>query len=252
MIIRENLLENYDIVEKSIERLKMYNREELPYYLAFSGGKDSCVIKALADMAKVNYKAYYSMTTIDPPPLVRFVIEKHKDVIITRPKTPFLIKMMEKNFYPTRKSRWCCDYLKESNETITQGEILITGIRWAESRSRGKRKMVESCYKRKKTILNPIIDWSDNDVWNFIKQYNIPYCDLYDKGYKRLGCLFCPMTSIKNREKEIKDFPEMAKAFQYVFKKMAEKRGTNNDLWKEYIYGQTINDDNSFGLFEND
>ncbi len=61
-------------IEVAIERLRMFE-PEAGYYLAFSGGKDSVVIKALADMDKVKYDAHYNVTSVDPPELVRFIEE---------------------------------------------------------------------------------------------------------------------------------------------------------------------------------
>ena len=57
------------------------------------------------------------------------------------------------------------------------------------------RLMLEQCFTRRKTVLNPIIDWDDSDVWEFIHEYKVPYCELYDQGYKRLGCIGCPMST---------------------------------------------------------
>lgn len=61
-----------DKVEVAIERLRAFEPLE-GYHLAFSGGKDSVVIKALADMAGVKYDAHYSVSSVDPPELVQFV-----------------------------------------------------------------------------------------------------------------------------------------------------------------------------------
>lgn len=56
------------------------------------------------------------------------------------------------------------------------------------------REWLEWCYQRNKTVINPIIDWTDDEVWEFIKEFNVPYCKLYDQGHKRLGCIACPMS----------------------------------------------------------
>ena len=61
-----------DRVETAIERLKAFEPPE-GYWLAFSGGKDSVVVKALADMAGVKYEAHYQNTSVDPPELVQFI-----------------------------------------------------------------------------------------------------------------------------------------------------------------------------------
>lgn len=60
------------MVEQAIDRLQKFEPAE-GYYMAFSGGKDSVTLKALADMAGVKYKAVYSVTSVDPPELVQFV-----------------------------------------------------------------------------------------------------------------------------------------------------------------------------------
>ena len=68
-----------DKVDKAIERLQTYEPQE-GYYLCFSGGKDSVVIKALADMAGVKYDAHYNVTGIDPPALVAFIKKYHQAI----------------------------------------------------------------------------------------------------------------------------------------------------------------------------
>ena len=78
-------LNGYDKVEKAIMRLRTYEPPE-GYYLCFSGGKDSVVIKALADMAGVKYDAHYAVASVDPPELVRFIKDKHPDVAFNIPK----------------------------------------------------------------------------------------------------------------------------------------------------------------------
>ena len=57
------------------------------------------------------------------------------------------------------------------------------------------RRMVEHCYRTRKTMLNPIVDWEDTDVWEFLKGGGWPHCELYDQGKKRIGCIGCPMNT---------------------------------------------------------
>ena len=84
-----------DKVDKAIMRLKTYEPEE-GYYLCFSGGKDSCAIKALADMAGVKYDAHYNVTGIDPPELVQFIKTEHADVEFEKP--------YERTFYSLKEN----------------------------------------------------------------------------------------------------------------------------------------------------
>lgn len=76
-------------LEEKIKRAIILLKENEPkegYYLAFSGGKDSCTIKELAILSGVKFDAWYNNTTIDPPELVRFIKEYHKDVKWNFPK----------------------------------------------------------------------------------------------------------------------------------------------------------------------
>lgn len=73
-----------DMVQRAMDRLKAFEPKE-GYWLAYSGGKDSIVIKRLAEMAGVKFEAHYNVTSVDPPELVRF-IKKQKDVYFDIPK----------------------------------------------------------------------------------------------------------------------------------------------------------------------
>ena len=81
------------------------------------------------------------------------------------------------------------------------------------------------CYKTHTTTINPIIDWTDGEVWEFIKEYNIPYCCLYDEGFKRLGCIGCPMGSNEQRIREFERWPKYKNLYMIAFQKMIENRG---------------------------
>lgn len=243
-----------NMIEVAIERLKFFEPDE-GYYLAFSGGKDSVVIKALADMAKVKYDAHYNLTSVDHPELVQFV-KGFDDVNIDVPryKDGMQITMWnlipKKKIPPTRIARYCCEYLKES-----QGEdrFVVTGVRKAESAKRKNRgglevgnnknrdrydpdnqtpEMFHICKIHSKKILNPIYDWETDEVWEFIKDFNISYCKLYDQGYKRLGCIGCPMST--NQANELEEYPKYKRAYIKAFERMLEHYTDKNKIttWK--------------------
>lgn len=86
-------------------------------------------------------------------------------------------------------------------------------------------QMVEMCYRTHTTTINPIIDWDDGEVWEFIKEYKVPYCCLYDEGFKRLGCIGCPMGSREQREREFERWPKYKNLYMIAFQKMIENRG---------------------------
>lgn len=108
-----------DKVEKAIKRLQLYEPKE-GYWLCFSGGKDSVVIKALADMAGVKYDAHYRVTSVDPPELVRFIKKEYPEVEFDYPRDKdgnritMWTLIPERKMPPTRVARYCCAVLKES------------------------------------------------------------------------------------------------------------------------------------------
>lgn len=95
--------------------------------------------------------------------------------------------------------------------------------------------MVEVCYKRHKTTLNPIIEWTDRDVWEFIHAEHIPYCELYGEGMNRLGCIGCPMAGTKGREKEFLRWPQYKENYILAFDRMLKeriRRGKYDSTWR--------------------
>ena len=98
------------------------------------------------------------------------------------------------------------------------------GVRWAESRARSKRKMVEACNRGSKWYVNPIIDWSDTDVWQFIRERSLPYCCLYDEGFKRLGCILCPMQGTRGMLRDAERWPGYKAAYVRAFDRMLAAR----------------------------
>lgn len=118
---------------------------------------------------------------------------------------------------PIPQIRYCCKELKESFHPPDGGAI-VTGVRWAESARRAKRKAVETCMSKAKSyFVHPIIEWSDDEVWEYIKKYNVPYCNLYDQGYKRLGCILCPFQSAKARARDIAEYPKYVENYKKAF-----------------------------------
>ncbi len=244
-------------VNKAIKTIQIAEPMALQYqdygfHLAFSGGKDSQVIYELCKMAGVKFRPVMQVTTLDPPELMRFIRKNYPDVIMERPEINFYNLIIRKMALPTRHMRFCCAYLKEQ---AGAGTVTIIGIRRAESNKRAKRNELEIsghkysnsldqfnidnknqvlCINGKdKILLSPIIDWSTSDVWNFIRGHNLEYCELYDHGYSRIGCMFCPMASVKTKIKDRKRYPRVEKMIKKSIQELVEK---NN-------YGSILNND---------
>lgn len=237
-------------IDTALERIKEFEPEE-GYYLAFSGGKDSIVCYHLLKMAGVKFDSHYNVTGIDHPELIYNMKKNYPDVIFNYPESRWengkvvtMWKLIEhKLMPPTRIVRYCCSELKERGG---EGRFVVTGVRWAESTRRKNsrsvienfhknkkyqihtndndegRMMLENCIKKGKFILNPIVDWEDEDVWNFIKNNNFKYPSLYDNGWERLGCIGCPMSG--HQDRELSHYPKIKKLYLKAFEKMLRER----------------------------
>ena len=185
-----------------------------PIELSYSGGKDSDVILELAKMAGIPFEAIYKNTTIDPPGTIAHCREM--GVTVLKPKMTFF-EIVERNSMPSRWSRFCCKYLKEYKVY----DRAIQGIRRAESVARSKRyKEPEYCRTfakgEKARIYMPILEWTDDDVAQFIQERGIKCAPVYydENGQfhveRRLGCIGCPLAS-DNGKKDFLQYPKLLK-----------------------------------------
>lgn len=230
-------------IEIAIDRLKAFEPKEENYYVAISGGKDSDAIVKLCQLACVKYELHHQHTTLDAPETVRYIRETYPECIIDYPKRTAWQLIVEQGIPPTRLMRYCCKELKEYGG---EGRRKVLGIRWAESTGRkNKRMMVERCYKNDTTTINPIIDWTESEVWEFHRLYNIPHNPLYDMGYKRVGCIGCPQKGKKGMEEDFKRFPKYKENYLKAFRKMLKVRKTKGlkTTWKtaEEVFEWWIN-----------
>lgn len=269
-------------IDKSISILRSFEPQNEPYYLYYSGGKDSDTVRLLADMAGVKYELHNNHTTIDAPETVRYIREimstygelnyitgddglrvaRYGDKgFIHYPKKTMWQLIVDIGLPPTRLMRYCCKILKEGGG---KGRLKVTGVRKAESVQRSKntglvqintkpktnqklankigveyevtpkggivlnmdndesRRMVEQCFRTSATLVNPILDWTNEDVWGFLESQNCKSNPLYAKGYKRIGCIGCPMAG-KTRLKEFEDYPQYYNIYLKSFKRMIDK-----------------------------
>lgn len=167
-----------------------------------------------------------------------------------------------KQMPPTRLGRYCCEYFKESHGegrvTVTgvrwaespkragnQGVAVFIGKPKATEKMANDfgaeykinnsgnvilnddndeaRRMVEHCYRTQKTLVNPIVDWEEEDVWEFLNGNGIEHCCLYDQGYKRLGCIGCPLNTTSARI-ELEKYPAYRRNYVRAFDRMLANR----------------------------
>ena len=249
---------------KAIEALKMFEPEDEPYYLCYSGGKDSDAIRILAALAGVKHDIVHNLTTVDAPETIQY-IKSIPNVKINKArwadgthKTMWNL-IPRKGMPPTRLMRYCCMELKEQGG---KGRLKITGVRAAESKNRadnggeikiiGKpkttqkylsendidfqqtdkggvvlnfdnadsRRAVEHCFRTTATMINPILSWSETDVWEFLHHYGCEANPLYQCDKKRIGCIGCPMQGKKAMRKEFRKYPKYYDNYIRAFDKM--------------------------------
>lgn len=165
---------------------------------------------------------------------------------------------------PTRIVRYCCEELKESggkdrvtvtgvrwaesnNRRKNRGVVNIQGkpkntIKTAEELGADytqnskngitlnldndpTRQLVEHCYRNRKVIVNPIVDWDDEEVWEYLNEIvKVPHCCLYDEGEKRIGCIGCPLCGGKRQKHDLRRWKTYKRAYLTAFEKMLGER----------------------------
>jgi len=182
--------------------------------------------------------------------------------------------IVKKQMPPTRLSRYCCQVLKEVS-TPNRIAILGVRKDESPGRKnrdvfsiRGKTKkqaafysfehaeevhhealekekepggeiwdcnLIKTMREQKDTVVNPIYEWTDEDVWTYLRSNNYPHNPMYEMGYHRVGCVGCPMATYKQKKKEFADFPgvkqQYIKAFDEMLKVRIAEGKTNTDKY---------------------
>lgn len=207
-------------VNRAVKLIQSAGADGQTVEVAYSGGKDSDVILELTRMAGIKYRAIYKNTTIDPPGTIKHALDNGAEVI--RPKQTFFQWMAYAGF-PNRYQRSCCKQLKEYKVLDRN----IQGIRKAESTNREKNYeeptecRVYGRGRQKCTVeaFYPILDWTDEEVVEFITERGVKIHPLYYREdgtidpKRRLGCMCCPLAYYKKRLEEFRRFPNMVKVY---------------------------------------
>lgn len=261
-----------DKEQKAFERLGLGAEMSKQYYnapliICYSGGKDSDVLVQLALNSGIDFEVLHNHTTADAPETVRHICDTFKRLelqgikctveypVYKGKRTSMWDLIPQKMIPPTRLMRYCCSILKEKGG---QHRAIATGVRWAESQARkkrgiyedinrnkdkkiilnndndDKRLLFERCEKQAKTVVNPIIDWKEQDVWDYLEDNKTPCNPLYCE-FKRVGCVGCPIAG-KSRYTEFRKYPKYEQMYIHAFDRMLDirrQRGkTENMTWQ--------------------
>lgn len=260
-------------IERAVKRLKVAaeSSEQIyhkPLMVCYSGGKDSQILVSLAVRAGIPFEMVHNLTTVDAPETVYTVRETVAALEsmgiparVSKPDLTMWELIPKMQMPPTRVARYCCKYLKERK---TNNTFIATGVRSSESTQRKsrstfesiekkkqdrerfgdvflsndndeRRRTVEHCMAKREMCVNPILDWTDAQAfdyfWNECKIHN----PLYEVGFYRVGCIGCPLSSRRNRLREFKRWPKYRDAYIRAFDKMlAMQRARGKEPgWKD-------------------
>jgi phosphoadenosine phosphosulfate reductase len=185
-------------VEKALNLIKKAGRGK-DSYVFFSGGKDSLAVLSLAKKALSGVEAIHVDTTVSIPKNLKYVRSVCKELgvklHIVRPEKTFFELAVEKGF-PTFRRRWCCDYLKlrpvkKFMCTRNPNRVCFDGQRREESVRRETLPLRQwrdylGCY-----LYHPILDWTREDVEDYLKQEGLPINPLYAEGFRRAPECWC-------------------------------------------------------------
>lgn len=131
------------------------------------------------------------------------VMQKTRDtygisVEITFPDSDAVTQMVTEHgpnlFYTSVENRkTCCAIRKVAplQKKLAGFDVWITGLRRSQSVTRSDIQLVEYDQAHNMIKLNPLLEWSNDQVWEYIRTHNVPYNALHDKGYPSIGCACC-------------------------------------------------------------
>ena len=105
-------------------------------------------------------------------------------------------------FYRSVENRKECCYIRKvipAQRALARKKVWITGIRKDQTVSRFFNKHVEWDDSYNLIKINPLLNWTEKQVWDYIKENNVPYNELHDKGFPSIGCQPCTR-AVKNNE----------------------------------------------------
>lgn len=216
----------YDLVPEALYTIRAFAGNNPA--VSFSGGKDSLVALDLAVRAGIK-KAVFSDTTVEFEDTVRYVKTIRQfygiDLVIARPTRSFF-ELIEVFGFPSRRSRWCCEALKFGplGKYALQNGItsFITGLRSEESRKRRGYSLVGNNPVLPIKQVNPLLNWTEEEVWRYLREFSLPINPLYSQGMKRVGCWPCPFKGKRDWELTKKKFPDLINSLNVKIKQICE------------------------------
>lgn len=218
-------------VKKIVAIYEKYNERLDCFHVAFSGGKDSCVLLDLVKKAlpQGSFVVVFGDTGMEFPDT--YVVIRQTQQQCNAEQIPFYVAKSHldpKESWalfgpPSRVLRWCCSVHKSTPQTLKLREVTgnadytglaFVGVRAEESSTRAEYEY-ESYGKKQKGQYshNSILEWTSAEVWLYICANNITINNAYKKGSARVGCICCPMGGGKASFMERANYPNYSESF---------------------------------------
>lgn len=228
-----------ELEQTAIERIRKFAKIAktmgFEVRLGFSGGKDSQVCYDLCKRSGIEFRAFFNHS-FESNVTLRFIREHYPEVIWRRDHPYGFIRNIWKKhngMLPDTRHAYCCQDYKHNHKYSDKASII--GVRKAES---AKRRSNTAFMAKNKTIkkknnelfneyfaehcqsegansiiqLMPIIDWTDANVWDYIKAHNLPVNPEYKKS-RRVGCIVCPKANLTSNYIWLMKMPKLIDAF---------------------------------------
>jgi len=117
--------------------------------------------------------------------------------------TEYVVKFGRDAFYESAELRKRCCHIRKVeplNRALEGKEAWITGQRRDQAVTRSELKVQEYDAARSKVKFNPLADWSEDEVWPYIRAFDVPYNALHDQGYRSIGCAPCTRPTVAGED----------------------------------------------------
>ena len=147
--------------------------------------------------------------------------------------------------------------IKQATERELQFEVTKKGGLVLNDDNADTRQFVEQCYRTASFLVNPIVDWLDDEVWDFLRYYGCRSNPLYAEGKKRIGCVGCSMQGFCGMKNDFARWPKFKENYIRAFDRMIIRRKERGlpSVWNsgEECFTWWVGDDpNQLSLFDMD